>query len=92
MAKEIYMKFQAYPKDASEADIKLIVDYLKKYHQILIKNLEQMKSLKRLPKLMNLRGRSNDAAYDQYGHASYDQILDSGGGFGGGFDSWRIRR
>ena len=53
MAKRDLYEILGVSKDASEADIKkAIVNYLKIPIQILIKNLERMKSLKKSLKLM----------------------------------------
>jgi len=78
-------------KDASEADIKKAYRKLsKKYHPDINKEPGADEKFKEIAEAYEILGDAQKrAAYDQYGHASYDPNSGfSGGGFGGGFEGF----
>lgn len=75
-------------KDASDADIKRAYRKLsKQYHPDINKEAGAEEKFKEIAEAYEILSDSQKrAAYDQYGHASYDPNSGfSGGGFGGGF-------
>ena len=78
-------------KDASDADIKRAYRKLsKQYHPDINKEAGAEEKFKEIAEAYEILSDSQKrAAYDQYGHASYDPNSGfSGGGFGGGFEGF----
>ena len=78
-------------KDASDADIKRAYRKLsKQYHPDINKDAGAEEKFKEIAEAYEILSDSQKrAAYDQYGHASYDPNSGfSGGGFGGGFEGF----
>ena len=91
MAKRDLYEILGVSKDASEADIKKAYRKLsKKYHPDINKEPGADEKFKEIAEAYEILGDAQKrAAYDQYGHASYDPNSGfSGGGFGGGFDGF----
>ena len=91
MAKRDLYEILGVSKDASEADIKKAYRKLsKKYHPDINKEPGADEKFKEIAEAYEILGDAQKrAAYDQYGHASYDPNSGfSGGGFGGGFEGF----
>ena len=90
MSNAIIMKLLGVSKDASERDIKKAYKRLAmKYHPDRTRgDKEKEETLKQIKEAYEvLNDDQKRAAYDQYGHAAFEQGgMGGGGGFGGGAD------